>query len=283
LDRFRRGRTTLSVAIQPGELAPGDAVVLSYEVGGELDEESPALETGLTCIGQYIVGERGRDANGHPITRDVVHELKLHEDERELPISLGPGQVQFELPTDAQPTSADVVEWVAWAKIGSDGDEQRIAVPVRLPGSPPAASADAAANGLTLHGVPDTVRAGGSVGGTLTVALADETKAHDVSVRLIRRRTYVAEPVSGFDGSKLLFDLTPAHNAFEKWITETQVFGKHEFEANSPEQNTFEIQVPADAGPDTAHPNGQVDWRVEAALHRMLHDDLTVAVPIKVF
>lgn len=229
----------MSVGVGPGDLAPGEAVVMSYEVGGELDGHSGSIDTGLTCIAQYIVGERGRDANGHPVTRDTLHETKLHEQDRELPAAVGQGQVQFTLPADAPPTSTDVVQWVAWAKIGSD--EQRVPVAVRRPATAPAPTADATANGLTLHGVPDTARAGEAIAGTLTVELPEQLKAHNVSVRLIRRRTYVAEPA------------------------------------------TFEIQLPPDAGPDTAHQNGQVDWRLEAALHRTLHDDLTVAVPIKVF
>jgi hypothetical protein len=91
LDRFKGGTATVTAAAQSADIVPGGALDLSYEIGGELDYKCRAVSAGLTCIGTFITPERGRDANGHPIERDVRHEVKLHDEQQDLPLASDPG------------------------------------------------------------------------------------------------------------------------------------------------------------------------------------------------
>lgn len=290
LDRLKGGGTTLSVDVEPDEITPGATVVLRFTIDGDLDDKCRAIRAGVTCVGTYIDEERGRDANGHPIMREVGHEVTLHDDQRQLPLQSGPGQEEFTLPADAAPASADAVEWTAWVSIerehGTDRIE-RVPVNVRAAPSSPGIVPDVTDNGLTLHGVPDRVRAGESVTGTLTVNVTEDLKVSGVIVRLNRRRTYVAQPVADWDPDHLLIDVVTARGVpyvahLFQGVTQSDVFGKTTFEAGAPQSATFSVTVPGDAGPSTAYANAQVDWTLEAVLNRRLHGDLSASVPIVV-
>jgi hypothetical protein len=179
-----------------------------------------------------------------------------------------------------------VVEWFAWAAIGQ-ADPQTASVPVRRPVVPGSAGPDASANGLTLSGLPTAARAGEQLAGMVTVQQPEHVKANKVEVRLIRRCAFVAQPIAGYDGSRPLAEQASESGTsciiHDDWVTTTEAFGKHTFEQDAAEQGRFEIAIPADAGPTVFTEQAEVSWRVEAALHRMLHDDLTVAAPLEMF
>jgi hypothetical protein len=289
-NRSKSGRATVTAALQSASAGPGGTVTLTYEIGGALDDSCQRVVAGLTCIATYITPERGRDASGHPIERDVGHEVTLHDDQQQLPVAIGSGQAQFKVPDDAAPSSADAVAWQAWVQIDR-GDAaspiERVPLAVRAPAGRSDPGPDGSQGGVTLHGVPRSVQAGELVGGTLTVSLPDDVKVSSVTVRLNRRRTYVANPLTDGDARALLIDTAQArgipYSAYQfLGVVETQVFGRHEFAAGQAEETSFSITVPGDAGPSTMYPYGQVDWRLEAVLARRLHDDLTVAIPITV-
>lgn len=271
----------ISLGVTPATVAPGGSVVVAYDAGSE---DAGTVSVGVRGLARYIVGERGRDANGQPITREVMHADPFHDDQQE--VAPGAGQASFQLPAGAPVASAGVVEWIAWA---TSGDRtQRAEIEVRLaPPAPSDPAADTSANGITLHGVTGAAAGGGSVTGTMIVDVPEHIKAHNVAIRLVRRCTYVAEPVASWDGHSSLAELASQNQLsaiiHDDWIATADVFGKTEFNPGAPQQASFELAIPADAGPSTAHPRGQVEWRVEAALHRILHDDLTVVVPVAVY
>ena len=70
--------------------------------------------------------------------------------------------------------------------------------------------------------------------------------------------------------------------AHDQLIAKVDVFGRHSFAAGTPEQAPFSIVVPGDAGPSSAYPHAQVDWRLEAVLDRRLRGDFDVSVPLVV-
>ena len=289
-NRGTRGTATVTAAVETADLVPGGPLEVSYEIAGELDDDCRGLIAGLTCIGTFITAERGRDANGHPIERDVVHEVKLHDEQQQLPLAVGSGQVQFKLPEDAAPTSADAVARQAWVQIDrgeKDSPIDRLPVGVRASNGSVEPSPDSENAGLTLHGVPRSVRAGETVSGTLTVNVAEDTKVSAVTIRLNRRRTYVANPLTDYASDALLIDTAQTrsvpYSAYQfLGVVEVDVFGRHSFEAGTAEQASFTLTLPSDVGPSTRYPYGQVDWWLDAVLHRRLHGDLTVAVTITV-
>jgi hypothetical protein len=289
MDRFTGGTTTLSLAVQSPDPRPGGTIVLGYEVGGEL-EKCHALTAGVTCVGRYIAGERGRDANGHPITREVWHEVPLYEQQQDLPVALGSGQLPFTLPTDAVAASGEDVVWTGWGRISRESGKESVErVPLAGPvaASVPTVLPDATQDGLTLHGLVSPVRTGESASGTLSVDVAEDLKVSGISVRLHRRCTYVAEAVPGYDGSSLLSDLAAANGRpcfvyDHQRVAEAEVSGKRSFASGRAEQLSFTVPVPQDAGPSTAYPHAQVEWRLEAVLERHLHSDLAVTIPIVV-
>ncbi len=280
LDRLRGGSSTLSVSVAPGEYAPGATVVVSCAN----DDPSTQLEAGLRCVTKYIVGERGRDANGHPITREVIHDTTVHDDQQSL--AGGQTEARFELPANAPPASPGVVEWFAWVA-ASGQDPVTAPVTVRLPSTADGAGPGATANGMSLADVPAAARAGDAINGTVTVQQPEHVKAGKVEVRLVRRCIYVAQPIDGYDGSQPLNEVASASGnpciIHDDWVATAEAFGKHSFEPNAPERASFTLAIPSDAGPDVTTDHAQVQWRIEAALHRMLHDDLTVAAPVRVF
>jgi hypothetical protein len=290
LGRFKGASATATAAVQSADIVPGGTLDLSYEIGGELDDKCRAVIAGLTCIGTFITEERGRDANGHPIERDVRHEVKLHDEQQDLPLAVGSGLAEFKLPEDAAPSSADAVAWEAWVQLDR-GDSKspidRIPLALREPDGSADLTPDVTDTGLTLHGVPGSVRAGETVTGTLTVNAAEDVKVSAVTIRLNRRRTYVSDPLTDYGRDSLLIDTVIArsipYSAYQfLGVAEVEIFGHHSFEGGTPEQAPFSLTLPSDVGPSTRYPYGEVDWWLDAVLDRRLHDDLTVAIPITV-
>ena len=295
LDKLRGGGDiTLGVTLEPAEVAPGGQVTLRFDVGGELDDKCRGVRVGLRGEGRYLVKERDRDADGDVRTREVWHTIELHEEEHHYPAQVGPGQATFTLPPDAPPASADAVEWTAFARVdrerGMDKVE-RTPLAVRQPPDrmPQARAPRRTDDGLTIDGLPTAVREGETIGGHLTINLADDTKVTAVRIRLHRRCTYVAEAVNDYDvfrgdllGTFIFAGNTSRITRDEK-IAEADLAGKREFAAGAVEQVPFSIAVPPGHGPTTAHPHAQVEWRLEAVLDRRMRDDLAVDTPLIVY
>jgi len=288
--RRNSGTATVTAAVQTADLVPGGPLEVSYEIAGELDDDCRGLVAGLTCVGTFVTAERGRDANGHPIERDVVHEVKVHDEQQQLALAVGSGQAQFKMPEGAAPTSADAVAWQVWVQIDRGEKESpidRLPLVVRASNGSVEPSPDSENAGLTLHGVPRSVRAGETVTGTLTVNVPEDMKVSAVTIRLNRRRTYVANPLTDYPSDALLIDTAQTRGVSYSasqflGVVDVDVFGRHEFGGGTAEQASFTLTLPGDVGPSTRYPNGQVDWWLDAVLHRRLHDDLTAAVPITV-
>jgi hypothetical protein len=294
LDRFKGGDATVTVALETAEITPGGEVVVRYDVGGELDDKCRAIRVGITCDGKYLVTERDRDADGDVTTREVWRSIELHEEAHDYPVNLGPGQATFTVPAGAAPHSQDAVEWTAWARVdrekGMDRVE-RVTLPVRLPAdaAPAARTMTPSNDGLTIEGVPMAIRAGDQISGTLNINPTDDAKVQAVRMRLHRRCTYVADTINGYGGygsNNSLFGLVigggTSHITREDKIVEVDLDGKREFSAGAAEQIPFTVPVPDNAGPSTAHPHAQVEWRLEAVLDRRMRGDLDVEVPIVV-
>ncbi len=290
LDRFKGGSATVTATVPSAVVLPGEAIDLTYEVGGELDDKCRAVVAGVTCVGTFITPERGRDANGHPIERDVRHEIKLHDEQQDLALGVGSGVAQFKLPPDAPPSSTDAVAWQAWVQVDrgdSKSPIEYIPLAVRAPDGSTDLTPDVTDSGLTLRGIPRSVRAGETVSGVVSVTLPDDTKVSGVKVRLNRRRTYVSDPLTDYTPDSLLIDTVTArgvrYSAYQfLGVAETDAFGRHEFEGGRSEDASFSVALPHDAGPSTRYPYGEVDWWLDAVLDRKLHGDMTVSVPITV-
>jgi hypothetical protein len=288
LDRHKDS-TTLTVAAPTTPVAPGEAVELRFELGGAVDPKVHALRVALSGVGTFITQERGYDGEGHAHNTDVLHQVSIHDEERDFPATPGPGQTTFTVPAGSPPSSADAVAWVAWVGLVAEGDPdhvQRTDVVVRVPTPAATVQADASSDGLTFSGLPDYVRAGEPISATVTVNVADDVKAA-VSVRLNRRRTYVAQPIAGRDAGVLLADAasaagTPVFTNDELGVVQVVAAERRDFAAGTPVALAFTIAVPADAGPSTTYANGEVDWRIEATLDRRLHADVSVLAPIVV-
>jgi hypothetical protein len=194
------------------------------------------------------------------------------------------------VPADAPPTSAEMVNWIAWAGLVGPANAvdpiDRVEIAVRAPDAPAAEQADVSDGGITLHGLPDRVRAGEPFGATVVVELDADVKA-GVRIHLTRRRTYVPEPVAGLAPGQLL--LTAASAAGRPFFTNVEVglvsvdiAGRQEFRAGTPVSLPFTVTAPLDAGPSTLYANGQVDWVVAAVLDRRMHADVSVETGIVV-
>jgi hypothetical protein len=294
LDRLRGGGDlTLGITLEPAEVAPGGEFVLRFDVGGELDDKARGVRVGIRGEGKYLVTETDRDADGDVDTRQVWREIELHEEEHHYPAQLGPGQARFTLPGHAPPSSADAVEWTAFARVdrerGMDKVERR-PLDVRqsaehLPSERAPRRSD---DGLTLDDVPTAVRAGETVTGHLTIQLAADTKVTAARIRLHRRCTYLEHPQDGYDKFDAVLDFfsvdgTGSRIVREEKVAEVDLSEKREFAAGAVEQLPFSIVVPDGPGPTTAHPNARVEWRLEAVLDRRMRDDLAVATPLVVY
>lgn len=295
LDRLRGGGDVIvSVSADPVEPSPGGQVVVRFDVGGALDDKCRGVRVGLRAEGRYLVTERDRDSDGGSQTREVWRELELHEEEHHYPAQLGPGQATFTLPEDAAPSSPDAVEWTASARIdrerGMDKVE-RLPLAVRQSADrmPQERAPRTSDDGLTLDHVPIAARAGETVGGYLSINLADDTKVTAVRIRLHRKCTYVAETINGRDviGGTVLdsfvFSARQSRITRDEKVAEADLSGKREFARGVPEQIPFGIAVPAGAGPTTGHAHATVEWRLEAVLDRRMRGDLSVDTPLIVY
>jgi rhodanese-related sulfurtransferase len=78
------------------------------------------------------------------------------------------------VPSGSPPSSADVVEWVAWAGLVADGDPDQVAradVVVRVPSPAATVQADLTGDGQTFSGPPPQLIATCGSGVSATVAL----------------------------------------------------------------------------------------------------------------
>ncbi|MEA2125091.1 MAG: hypothetical protein QOI80_1873 [Solirubrobacteraceae bacterium] len=295
LDRLRGGGDiTLGVSFEPPEVAPGGEVVLRFDVAGELDDKCRGVRVGVTGTGKYLVEERDRDSNNNVRTREVWREVELHEEEHAYPAQIGPGQATLTLPPSAPPSSADAVEWQAFARVDREkglDKVEHVPLPVRqstdkLPTERVPATTD---DGLTLEDVPVAARTGDQLTGTLTVNLPDDAKVTAVRIRLHRRCTYVADRIDDYDmfrGNTLgmfVFGGGRSHITRDEKVAEVDLAGKREFAPGQVERMPFTIAVPGGLGGTTGHPYAQVDWRVEAVLDRRMRGDLSVETPLVVY
>lgn len=295
LDRLRGGSDlTVSVALEPPEVAPGGEVTVRFEVAGELDDKARGIRVGVSGEGKYLVEERDRDPDGSTDVDHVWRSVEIHEEEHQHPAQLGPGQATFALPADAPPASPDAVEWTVFARVDRERGMDKVErVPLAVRQSADKLPAERAPrrhdDGLTLDGLPTAVRAGDSLSGHLTVNVLEDVKVTAARIRLHRRCTYVAQARNDWKvfGNRILdfvsFSTTSSHIVREEKVAELDLAEKREFTAGSVEQLPFTIEVPAGPGPTTAHPHAQVEWRVEAVLDRRLRGDLAVDTPLIVY
>lgn len=297
-DHLRGGTdNAITLSVPSGELAPGTEVTVRFDVTGELDARARAVRIGLQGTGvykakverSYADGDGGRNLS----TTEEWQSYTLHDDEREFPARTGPGEATFTVPQNAPPSSADAVTWEVTARIdrehGMDKTvRQEVVVRLGADSVPTSRSPQQQDDGLTLDSVPVAVRAGDTLSGQLTVAVDKDVKATGLQIRLYRKVTYTAAPMIDFSvyaGNTLQFFLFPGSGQIrtEAKVAEIELAGKREFSAGSTEQVPFSIQVPASAGPTTAHQFARVEWRVEAVIARRMRGDLTVDTPLAVY
>ncbi len=296
LDRFRGGdRLALSLAVSPAEVAPGGGVVVRFEASGEPDPQARAIRVCLEGTASYLVQvsrTHGEADRGDTSRTEEWRSYQLHEEERELPAQVGPGEVTFTLPPDALPSSAGAVAWTVSARVDRKGLDkvERETLDVRhgAEGLPSTRSPEQHEDGLTLDDVPVAVRAGDTLGGHLTISPRRDVGVTAVRIRLHRRVTYTAAPqtdgsIYGDEGLLSTFTFVGSGRITrDTKVAEVDLAGKRDFVAGSIERLPFSVDVPATAGPTTAHRYARVEWRVEAVLDRRLRDDLAVTAPVVV-
>ena len=297
LDKLRGGTdTTITLDVQPVEVAPGEEITVRFDVAGEPDAKARGVRVTLEGTASYkanVTRTYGSDSNSNVSTVEEWQSYQLHQEERGLPAQIGPGEATFTLPTNALPSSSGAVSWTVSARIDRAGAMDKVVrqdLSVRHGGQglPTSRSPQQHHDGLTLDDVPVAVRAGTPLTGTLTVALQKEVSVTAVRVRLHRTVTYTAAAQT--DGS--IFGSGDAlqsvvffgsnHIKDESMVAEVDLAGKREFSAGSMERLAFSIDVPAGAGPTTAHSYARVEWRVEAVLDRRMRGDLSVETPLVV-
>jgi hypothetical protein len=296
LDRLRGGSgNTISLDVQPAEVAPGGEITVRFDVAGDLDEKARGIRVALEGTASYkgnVTRTYGSGEDSNVSTVEEWQSYQLHTEERELPARTGPGEATFTLPPDALPSSAGAVSWTVSARIDRAGALDTVVredVRVRHGehGLPASRSQQQHADGLTLDDVPVAVRAGSPLTGTLTVALQKDVTVTAVRVRLHRKVTYTAAAqtdgsIYGGDSLEPVVFIGSNHITDELKVAELDLAGKREFSAGSVERLPFSIDVPATAGPTTAHSHARVEWRVEAVLDRRMRGDLAVETPLVV-
>lgn len=297
LDKLRGGtNNTITLDVQPAEVAPGGETTVRFNVAGELDAKARGVLVTLEGTANYkanVTRTYGSAQDSNVSTVEEWQSYQLHKEERELPAQTGPGAATFKLPPDALPSSAGAVTWTVSARIDRAGAMDKVVrqdVSVRHgeEGLPTSRSPQQHDDGLTLDDVPVAVRAGSPLTGTLTVALQKDVSVTAVRIRLHRKVTYTAAAQSdgsifgGGDSLESVSFIGSNHIKDELKVAELDLAGKREFSAGSVERLPFSIDVPAKAGPTTAHSYARVEWRVEAVLDRRIRGDLAVETPLVV-
>ncbi len=296
LDKLRGSSNAITLTVQPDEVAPGGRVMVRFEVTGELDAKARAVRVSLEGTGNYkakVTRSYGPSDDTNVSTTDEWQSYQLHLEERELPAQTGPGEVTFELPSDALPTSSGVVTWDVSARIDRERGmdkavRQEITVRHGAEGLPGQRAPLAHDDGLTLDDVPVAVRAGSPLTGHLTVQTEKDVSVTAVRIRLHRKVTYSAAAqtdgsIYGGDSLSAVAYPGSGHIKEDSKVAEVDLDGKREFAAGSVEKLPFTIDVPTSAGPTTAHAYARVEWRVEAVLDRRMRGDLAVETPLIVY
>ena len=291
LDRLKgKSGGAIEVIVEPTEAGPGEEIVVRLEIKEQLDSKAEEIRAGITCTGKYKVEDRRRDSNGVVQTSEEWRSYEIYEEYVPLQLAEGHQQARLFLPDEAQPASDGAVEWKAWARIGRDKGidvVERIPLTVRVPTDrvPAHRDTDPTGDGLTLVGVPPTVRGGEALTGTLVVALPEDLKCSAVSIRLHRRATYVAQAINDYNVYNGSLVSTPVLRRLRRRSSRTSRSRRstspedQQFAAGRREQFEFSIDVPL-AGPTSSHRYAQIDWRLEAVLDRKLRDDKSVEEPI---
>lgn len=297
LDKLRGGTdSTITLDVQPVEVAPGGEITVRFDVVGELGDKARGVRVALEGTANYkanVTRTYGPEGDSNVSTVEEWQSYELHEDARELPARTGPGEATFRLPPNAPPSSEGAVTWTVSARIdrASAMDEvvrQDVDVRHGEEGLPTSRSPQQHDDGLTLDDVPIAVRAGSPLTGTLTVALEKDVSVTAVRVRLHRKVTYTAAAQTdgsifgGGDSLESMAFIGSNHIQTERKVAELDLAGKREFSAGSVERLPFSIDVPATAGPTTAHSWARVEWRVEAVIDRRMRGDLSVETPLVV-
>ncbi len=290
MDRLQgRSGGKIQVYVEPREAGPGSEMAVRLVVVDGLDDKARSVVAGVTCTGRYLVEERDRDSDGDIETRQAWRDVQVHEHAQPVELRAGEQTLRVFLPDHVQPTSGDVVTWEAWARIdrahGIDVVE-KVPFEVRVPLDrvPATRQGDATADGLTLSGIPTAVAGGDTLQGHLVIDVPEEVKARSVAVRLHRRVTFTAQAINDYDvysGSLAVsfFLSDTSRITRDEQVAEVVLGGKATFHPGQRQELPFTIGVPR-SGPTSAHPNAQVDWRLEAVLDRRLRGDKSVETPL---
>lgn len=263
---------------------------------------------GLEGTGLCRRTESRTDHEGRTSTQTVSAPYLLHAESRQHSLAIGPGQSVFTVPEWAPPSSESSVSWNVYARVvrerGGDEDE-RLDVVVRLPGQglPTERVPQEGEDGLVIEQEAVAVALGDTVTGNVAVTLAEDARAKDLTVSLQRRVVTLESKVDGVsvlpDGPLSTFEFatglgTTVSGLFGvnsddvgAWnrIAVTELPVDRDLMAGSLERLPFSLDVPAGAGPTTAHQTGRVEWRIAASLDRKgaFKDDLEAQTPLFVY
>ncbi len=279
----------IQVYVEPDKAGPGDEIVVSLNILEPLDGKARSVLAGITSSGQYKVEERRQNEQGYMDTNVVWRSVELHGEQQTLELRNGEQSARFKVPEQAQPSSAEIVTWKAWARVdrqkGIDVvQNQSFDVSIPVDRVPSRRETDPTDDGLTLVGVPAVASQGESLRGTLVVDVLESVKVREVSVRLHRRVSHVADALITYSGeadaSGALFGGV-SRIIDDTVMSQVELAGKISFEPGQRQEFPFEIHVPAN-GATSAHVHAQVDWRIEAVLDRRMRGDKTVEATVTV-
>jgi len=297
LDKLRGGTdNTITLDVQPVEVAPGGEITVRFNVAGELDAKARGVQVALNGTANYkanVTRTYGSGGDSNVSTTEEWQSYQRNKEGRESPAQTGSAEAPFKLRPDALRSSAGAVTWTVSARIDRAGAMDKVVrqdVSVRHgeEGLPTSRGLHQHDDGLTLDDVPVAVRAGSPLTGALTVAPQKDISVTAVRVRLHRKVTYTAAAQTdgsiygGGDSLESVAFIGSNHIQDELKVAELDLAGKREFSAGSVERLPFSIDVPAKAGPTTAHSHARVEWRVEAVLDRRMRGDLAVETPLVV-
>lgn len=279
------GNATLTLAPEPGEVAPGGELTVRYGVGGQLDEKDRGVRVGLLGSATYKVKMSRKNTDGNILTTEEWQSYELHEEEQTFPAQAGPGQATFTQPTNVPPSSAGAVAWSVSARVDRERGKDAVeSSPLRVRNhieSQPATRAYAPSNeGLTLEDVPAAVR-----GEALTATLSVNVSVTVVRIRLHRRLAYTAAPRTdgtASPGGGGIGVLPSNGETDDVQMMELDLSDKRDFTAGTIERFPLSLPVNAATEPTTAHTYATVDWRIEAVLDRRMRGELSVEAPLVV-